>query len=357
MKKLFEPVDLGHLTIKNRLIRSATMETDVIRDGLITPELKEEYVQLAKGGVGLIITGMMGIGPNSRVAAEMVGTEKESFVEKLGEMVESVHAYGCKLVVQLSHCGCKVTQLDTQDAPRGASPIEMAPGVWAKEMSKEEIAQVVADFGAAAERCKQAGADGVQIHAAHAYLLSQFLSPYFNQRTDEYGGSIENRARIVLEVYRSVRQAVGEDYPILIKINYRDLVENGLTGEECIRVCQMLEPLGLDAAEVSSGINVDRASASSPRMRDGRLANFNEGALAVAAATGLPVISVSGHRDRGTIEQFLDQGKVVAISMSRPFLREPDLPAKWERGDPEPAKCVSCNQCFKGEYNCKLIGK
>lgn len=354
MKHIFEPIQLGNLSLKNRLVRSATMENASITDGVITPALKETYEELARGGVGLIITGMMGIGPNSRVSAEMAATEHPTFHDALQSLAETVHACGSKLVVQLSHCGIKVTQFDTIDAPRGPSPFTPKHGQPAVEMTQEEIAQITADFASAALRCKNAGADGVQLHCAHGYLLSQFLSPYYNQRTDEYGGTIENRARIVLEAYQAIRQAVGETYPILIKINYTDLVEGGLTGDECAFVCKALDALHIDAIEVSSGLNASRDSSASPRMVDGHLNTFAQAGKQIASLVNAAVISVGGHRDFNKLEQILNESRISAFSMSRPFLREPNLPAKWENGNAAPAKCISCNQCFKGEYLCKL---
>jgi len=355
MKKIFEPVQLGTLSLKNRLVRSATMENAAIADGKITPALAHTYEALARGGVGLIITGMMGIGPNSRVSAEMVATEDPVFPAAMRELADTVHSFGCKIVVQLSHCGVKVTQFDSIDAPRGASAFQPKHGLPATEMTTADIHQVVADFAAAAKRCKDAGADGIQLHGAHGYLLSQFLSPYYNQRTDEYGGSIENRARIVLEIYDAVRAAVGADYPILIKINYSDLVEGGLTGEACEVVCKMLDARRIDAIEVSSGLNVSRDSSASPRMVDGELQTFAEAGKRIASLVDTAVISVGGHRDFRAIEQLLNESSLSAVSMSRPFLREPDLPAKWEAENSMPAKCISCNQCFKGAYLCKQV--
>jgi len=354
MKHIFEPVHLGNLCLKNRLVRSATMENAAITDGRITPALKETYEELARGGVGLIITGMMGIGPDSRVSPEMAATEHATFHDNLQALADAVHTFGSKLVVQLSHCGVKVTQFDTIDTPRGPSPFTPKHGQSAVEMTQEEIAQISADFAAAALRCKEAGADGIQLHCAHGYLLSQFLSPYYNQRTDEYGGSIEHRAKIVLDTYQAIRQAVGAEYPILIKINYSDLVEGGLTGDECAFVCKSLDALRIDAIEVSSGLNVSRDSSASPRMVDGKLQSFAEAGKNIASLVDAAVISVGGHRNSDIIEQFLNESRVAAVSMSRPFLREPDLAAKWEVNAASPAKCISCNQCFKGEYLCKL---
>lgn len=323
MKKIFEPVALGRLQLKNRLIRSATVAMGGGQDGMITPLLKDIDEKLAKGGVGLIITGMMGVGHNSCAYPGMIKTYDRTFETKFKEIADTVHSHGCKVVVQLCHSGISAGVLEEGGQPWGPSAFGIFPGIFTREMTKADIRRVCADFGNAARHCKNAGADGVQIHAAHGFLLNQFLSPYFNKRTDEYGGKIENRARMVVEVYESIRQAVGEQFPILMKINYSDLVDAG--------------------------------SAPTRRPISDKEGCYTKGALHVADHTQIPVISVGGYRSTETIERVLNEGNIAAISMSRPLICEPDLPIKWKMGETTKAKCVSCNWCFGGAYGCKVF--
>jgi 2,4-dienoyl-CoA reductase-like NADH-dependent reductase (Old Yellow Enzyme family) len=338
MKKLFEEVTLGNLTVKNRLVRSATFEGGA-ENGVVMPYLRDIQEGLARGGVGLIITGMMGTGLNSSAKSSMVRVDREDFVPKYAEIAKAIHQYDCKVVIQLSHCGVAAKAAEG-NSPLGPSDIEGR----ARGMTKDEIKAVITDFGKAAKRCKEAGADGVQIHGAHGYLISQFLSPHFNKRSDEYGGSLENRARLLFEVYDEIRALVGDAYPVWIKINQSDLVERGFTTEECLWVCKELEKRGIDAIEVSSGIGGD-IKPSSARINADEGYNA-ETALKVADEIHTPVISVGGYRTPEGIEKFLNKGKLAAVSLCRPLIREPGLPQRWQSGDHSKALCISCSQCF-----------
>lgn len=355
MKKIFEPVDLGQLNIKNRLIRSATFEGGTISDGEITPQLGQIYAALADGGTGLIISGMMGVGHNSRAFSAMARIDSESFHHRMAELVEIVHNHGSKLVVQLSHCGAKATVLDEGNQPWAPSPCEAIRGLPAKEMNAAEIQQLIRDFGQAARRCKEAGADGVEIHSGHGYLLSQFLSPYYNKRQDAYGGSIENRARFLLEIYDEIRRQAGPDFPLLIKINYSDLITPGLTGEECGYICRELDARGIDALEISSGLSVNKASATSQPVRDTSTGLYSEGALDIADQIQAAVISVGGYRTLSTVTDILNRGNITAMALSRPLICEPNLPNQWRTGTKDDSRCISCNRCFKGAYGCKAF--
>jgi 2,4-dienoyl-CoA reductase-like NADH-dependent reductase (Old Yellow Enzyme family) len=214
-------------------------------------------------------------------------------------------------------------------------------------MTEDEIRAVTQDFVNAALLCKEAGVDGVQLHAAHGYLLSQFLSPCYNTRTDAYGGSIENRARLLFEVYDAVRAAVGDDYPIFIKINASDLEDGGLTEAESTWVCQQLDARGIDAVELSSGVGLSRNSRPSPKIPDEEAEGcFAAPAQALAEVIGAPVISVGGYRTPAIIERFLNEGNIAAIALCRPLIREPALAARWQAGDTRKADCISCSKCF-----------
>jgi 2,4-dienoyl-CoA reductase-like NADH-dependent reductase (Old Yellow Enzyme family) len=222
-------------------------------------------------------------------------------------------------------------------------------------MTATDIQEVVAAFAAGAKRAHQAGFDGVQIHAAHGYLLSQFLSPYFNRRTDEYGGSIQNRAGASLEVVRAVRAAVGDGYPVLVKMNCRDFHENGLSLEDSVQAGIMLEKAGIDAIEISGGNRI--AGKLGPARvgikSDDREAYFQNEAGVFKKDIQVPLILVGGNRSFQVAERLVTEGMADFISMSRPFIREPDLINRWKSGDLSRAACLSDNLCYgptqKGE--------
>ncbi len=353
--KIFEEAKLGNLTIKNRLVRSATFENGCGNHGMITDDLGKVYTELAQGGVGLIITGMMSAGHNAGVNDNMIKLYDEDFVKDFTTIVEDVHRNGGKIAVQLGHCGAKAGVIDCGEYAYAPSDIELG-GVKAKAMTREQIKNLVKEYGDAAKKCKEAGADGVEIHGGHGYLVSEFLSPYFNKRTDEYGGDIENRARFLFEICDEIRLQVGEEYPVMIKINYSDLVDGGNTGAETSYVCKELDKRGIDAIEITSGISVNPASApTQPGQKEEGF--FAEGALDIAAQVAAAVISVGGYRTPEKIESTLTKGKIEAVSMCRPFICEPDLPKRWQNGVLEKAKCVSCSQCFgMAKHGCKVYG-
>lgn len=332
MKKIFEPVSLGNLTLKNRIIRSATLTNKDCEDGIVQPHLKESSAALAKGNVALIITGMMGIGVNSCAADFMPRTYIDGFPEKLREIVDTVHENDGKIVVQISHCGANAIVFEEGENPWAPSDITSVMGFEAKEMTKEQIERVVKDFGKASKICKDAGADGVQLHCAHGYLLSEFLSPYYNKRIDEYGGGIENRARIVFDAYSEIRKQVGDEYPVMIKINYSDLIgEEGLLPEDSCWVCRELSKRGISAIEISSGLALTKETRPSLKVEEGAMeGHFTEGALKLSNELETPIISVGGYRTKEQIEHVLNEGGIAAIAMSRPFAN-PTYIASWDK--------------------------
>lgn len=347
MKTLFDPIEIGNLHLANRIVRSATLRGFAAKDGVVTETEQAVLQGLAEGGVGLIITGMMGVGFNSCVHGEMIRIYDRRFPETYGRVVEAVHQHGGVLVAQLGQCGAKASVVDCGDHLHAPSDIELTPGQPAKEMTKEEISRVISEFSSAALRCKEAGADGVQIHAAHGYLISEFLSPYFNKRQDEYGGSIENRARLLFEVYKAVREAVGTSYPVFMKINSSDLTEQGMTAGESLWVCRTMAQMGLTAIEVSGGISVSPSTRSTPPGLTLQTQGiFSEVAAKISAQVDIPVISVGGYRTLEFAETVLNESNIQAISLSRPLIREPDLVQRWQSGERTSSGCISCNRCM-----------
>jgi 2,4-dienoyl-CoA reductase-like NADH-dependent reductase (Old Yellow Enzyme family) len=218
------------------------------------------------------------------------------------------------------------------------------------EMTTTDIARITEAFGQGAGRAKRAGFDGVQIHAAHGYLLSQFLSPFYNKRKDEYGGAIENRARFLLQVYESVRSATGGDFPVLVKLNAEDFLQGGMTGEEFLEVSEMLAASGIDAIEMSGG-TVDSGKYSP--VRPGKLKSpedevfYRETARLFKDRIHAPLILVGGIRSFEVAEELVDSGLADYISLCRPLIREPHLINRWKTGSMKRSECLSDNLCFK----------
>jgi 2,4-dienoyl-CoA reductase-like NADH-dependent reductase (Old Yellow Enzyme family) len=215
-------------------------------------------------------------------------------------------------------------------------------------MTREDIKEVVKAFGQAARRVKQSGFDAVQLHCAHGYLLCAFISPYANRRTDEYGGSVENRARMVLETYREVRKEVGGDYPVLVKMNAEDLLDGGLTIDQSAKIAGWLAEEGIDAIEISAGgsegnTRSARTNIKTPEQEAYLLPYARE----FKKHTGsVPLILVGGMRSPEVVEKVLEEGCVDYVSICRPLIREPHLVKRWKEGNREKARCVSCNLCY-----------
>jgi 2,4-dienoyl-CoA reductase-like NADH-dependent reductase (Old Yellow Enzyme family) len=266
-------------------------------------------------------------------------------------MTQAVHEAGGRIVLQLAQSGCQAPAKLTGQDPAGPSALDKeADGFACREMTNAEIVAIREAFAAAAKRAKQTGFDGVQIHAAHGYLLSQFLSPYFNRRTDSYGGSLENRARLLVEVVQTVRKQVGPDYPVLVKINAQDFLQPGLTAEEMVQVCLMLQASGLDAVELSGGtpLSGDFIPVRKAKVRSGKeQVYYLAEAKKYKERVSLPLILVGGIRSLVTAKDLIAQGVADYVSLARPLIREPELIQRWEQGDERPSTCTSDNLCFR----------
>ena len=348
MPKLFSPTKIKTLTLSNRFIRSATWEGLAAENGDCTPELVDFMENLAGGKAGLIISGHAYVSPDGQATLRQLGVDHDGRIEGLSTMTAAVHRRGGRIIMQLAHGGLKADEKFSNMTPMGPSvavDLLEPPG---REMTAMDIRQVVDAFGQAARRAQVAGFDGVQIHAAHGYLLSQFLSPALNRRGDDYGGDIQNRARILLEAFNSIRQAVGQHFPIIVKINSEDFLKKGLTLEDGMQVGAMLDKAGVDAIEVSggtllSGKNIPfRKEITFEREQ----AYFRRAAKKLKARIKSPVILVGGIRSYLLAERLVDEGFADYISMSRPFIREPRLIARWQSGDLRKATCISCNGCL-----------
>jgi len=347
----FDSGSLGGMKLKNRFVRSATWEGMADDEGSCSSRLVDLTRQLAKGEIGLIISSHAFVSPEGQASPRQVATYDDRFVPGLKEMAEAAHQGGSRIVVQLAHAGLQAMTSLTQLDAVGPSSLANEDGVLGREMTPEEIEQTIQSFVDAAQRSQQAGFDGVQIHAAHGYLLSQFLSPYFNKRTDEYGGSVENRTRIVLAILTGIKAALGRMFPVLVKINCDDYINGGLTVEQMLQIARMLEEAGIDGIELSGG-TVYAASQYNP-VRRGKLKSeedegyYREAAKLYKDGIGVPLILVGGIRSYSVAESLIQEGTADYISLSRPFIREPHLIARWKSGDRQKSECRSCNLCFK----------
>jgi 2,4-dienoyl-CoA reductase-like NADH-dependent reductase (Old Yellow Enzyme family) len=277
-----------------------------------------------------------------------MGIYRDDLVAGLREMVQAVHDRGGRIVVQIAHAGgLAKTELTGQSA-LAPTCIEGFSQPDCREMTTADIQVMVEAFGQAARRGVAAGFDGVQLHAAHGYLLSQFLSPAFNQRDDAYGGSLENRARALIEVLRRVRSEVGANYPVMVKMNCRDFAEGGLALDDSAQVAGMLQEEGIDAIEVSGGTGVsgDLNPSRSGIASEDKEAYFREEVKRYKENVRVPLILVGGVRSPSVAEELVQSGCADYISLSRPLIREPALVKRWKSGDRRRATCVSDNQCF-----------
>ena len=384
---IFEPLRIGSVVAAGRVFKTATAETRASEDGFVTDELVRVYEQWARGGTPLIITGNLYVSRQGKSTHRMCGADADDKVPGLARLAETVHRHGAELVGQLNHCGRQVIVGHTgvSDPVSASAVYEPVMGTRPRALHEKEIPQVVAAFAAAAERCRAAGFDGVQVHAAHGYLLSQFLTPHTNRRRDAWGGSLLNRARIVREVLRETRRRTGPDFALLLKLNGHDRLpgRRGLATEECVQVARLLEAEGVDAVEVSVGHyesgfpmtagsfdgfyrellerglgrNMDAlrrgALRAGHRLFDRlsrRLWPAQEGFnLALARrfkqALRVPVICVGGFLTRAAMEAALESNATDAISCGRAMIADPWLVEHLRTGVPGP-RCDFCNLCL-----------
>ena len=347
MEILFKPIKIDGMVLKNRFVRTATAERMASQDGGFTQEMVNLYKRLARGGVGLIITGHSYIHPLGKADRRMTGIHKDGLIPALKKLVKEVPKFKTKIVMQINHCGGMRDKDVGDETPIGPSKIEYEPlKIISREMDTGEIEEVIDLFAEASRRVKNAGFDGVQIHSVHGYLINQFLSPITNKRKDSWGGSLDNRMRFLLEVYRRIRETVGKDYPVLAKIPAGDFIEGGLTVREACEVVKKLSELGIDAIELSGGL-------AGSRYRKGRKdlgwmrreAYFRPYSEMVKKVTRVPIILVGGLRKPETMREILEEEEADLIGLSRPLIREPDLPNRIRGGDFRKAECVSCNNC------------
>jgi len=338
------------MELKNRFVRSATWEGLADADGSCSKELSKLMLELARGQVGLIISSHAYVNQTGQAGVRQLGIYSDQLIPSYVEMAKKVHQEGSKIILQIAHAGCRAPISLTGAQSLGPSSLEIEGCGVCQEMTKTEIFQTVVDFKRAAVRAKEAGFDGVQIHAAHGFLLSQFLSPFFNKRKDEYGGSIGNRARFILEILRAIRSELGKQFVVLIKLNSDDYIAGGFTQNDMMQVSAMLESAGIDAVELSGGTGLSLSRYSSSRL--GKLGfkedevYYRDAAKLYKGKISVPLILVGGIRSYEVAWELIEKGLADYISLSRPLIREPNLIKRWQEGKTERATCISCNECF-----------
>jgi len=381
MSSVFQPGRIGELQLHNRLVRSATFEALGDPDGFPTQALFDLYRRLARGGVGLIITGYVYVSADGRNPfGRMLGIDRDEHVPRLRELVDHVHGHGAKIAAQIAHCGRQTTVDAIGAQPMGPSAVkDGSTFTTPRVMDERDIERVIEDFAQAARRVREAGFDAVQLHGAHGYLISQFLCPHTNRRKDRWGGSIDNRMRFVRRVVRRCRDRVGDDFPLLIKHSVYDQMRRGLRVDEGVEMARQMGELGIDAIEVSCGIAEDGMSTTrgdvpveailetweiyrrkNPLFRLGmrhfgrRIVRpppltqaFNrDAARAIRAKADVPLILVGGLTEKGAMEDVLDSGDADFVSLSRALIADARYPRRLESGRRSDSICVHCNLCL-----------
>ena len=385
MSTAFTPCKIGELEVKNRFVHSATYECMAEETGEVTDELVNRYSRLAKGDIGLIIPGYMYVHPTGRAMKYQTGIHRDEMIAGLKKLVEAVHQNGGKIGLQLAHGGRQVPKKLIGQAPlapsgKGRDPVSLNK---ARKMDDSDIDEVILAFAQAARRAAEAGADAVQLHGAHGYLISEFLSPFFNDRRDGWGGSDERRFRFLKEIVLEIKKVVPDDIPILVKLNTNDFTpKEGIKPELAKKYVEWLVDLKIDGVELSCGtyysfhivrgdIPIKELALGLPRwMRPVAKLQFKkmvhlcefEEAYNLAAAKlikpvlgEIPLLLVGGIRRFSHIEELIEKNYTDFISMSRPFNREPFLVKKFKEGESDEATCISCNKCFAAVFNNILL--
>lgn len=378
---LFKETVISGIAVKNRIIRSATHDGLADENGAPSDKLISKYEHLAKNGVGCIITGYAAVSRNGvSPYPRMMKIYDDSVIGKYKELTEAVHRHGAPVILQIAHCGRQTSSKAI--GMQKVAPSNVLHAFYpdkAKELTDSEISGIIDDFVAAAVRAEKAGFDGIQLHGGHGYLLHDFLSPYGNRRKDSWGGSLENRCRIVEMIIRGIKEKTN--LPVWIKLSAEDNRKGGMNIGSSVEICKRLEKAGCDAIEVSCGtvqdgmntmrsglmpmdavfkyrepcasfpeilkkISLTAANLVNPLIKQPKpLENFNvANAAIIKNNVSIPVIAVGGIHKVSDMEKILAEGKADFISMCRPFICEPDLAKKLANGQKE-ARCIMCNYC------------
>lgn len=324
MKTLFDRTSMSNKEIKNRFIRSATWENMADERGHITERLLNLYEDLAKGGIGMIITSLAYITEDSKSVKGQIGIYDDTFIGEYNKLVNAVHKYNSPIILQITYGFKNGQTLDPN------------------EVTVENLKEIITAMGIAAERAEKAGFDGVQIYAAHGAFLSNFLSPSKNKRTDEYGGNAENKYRIIIEIFEEIKRKTGKDFIVLSKLNCVDADDFDMTFEICKAACVKLDEKGINGIELSG----DPDGFSSIGIGKYPESVFRDYAAQIAEAVNIPIVLVGRNRSPVIMEKILNETKIQYFSLARPLLRQSDLVNTWEKDLNQASKCISCNKCF-----------
>lgn len=347
-------MNIGRLRLRNRFVRSATYDGCADKAGHVTEKQIGLYESQAKGGVGLIVSGIASVHPSGRISAFQNIVSDDAAIPGLKKLVNTVNSRGAAIALQLFHGG-----RESAVYQKYRKTVALAPSVVADDpfcdlehraMSEDEIIEVIKAFGDAAVRARAAGFDAVQIHGAHAYLPSQFLSPFTNHRTDYWGGSPEKRLNFLREIYKDIRKKVGEDYPVMIKIGVADGFPEGLEFSEGKAAAVLCANLGFDAIEISQGLRGKRYGQTEFRTKiksPDQEGYFRSWCRQIREAVDVPVMMVGGLRSVELMAEVIRNQEADYISLCRPLIREPDIIGRWKKGQAARPSCVSCNLCFE----------
>lgn len=374
-EQLSKPGRIGSMVLKNRMVQPAMETWSAGPDGTVTESTVAHYARRAEGGVGLIITEMTNPTPGCMCFPGELELSEDKYMPGMSKIADAIHAGGAKAAVQLDHGGV-FAHNNTSDqpafTPSGVGTFSM-PDLELKVMTKADIAQVVEDFAVAALRAKAIGFDAVELHGGHGYLLVEFLSGYYNRRTDEYGGSVYNRARLSIEVIQKIKEYCGKDFPVIYKISAEDFTPNGITLDQSVEICKYLEEAGADAIMVSGGTLESRIPDFFDVMLHGKEADdekmgltrgistatwipstycprnlYVTQAAAIRKAVNIPVITVCAVRPE-TAERMIANGEADFAALGRQILADPDYPNKLMEGRLEDMRqCLRCNECLGG---------
>jgi 2,4-dienoyl-CoA reductase-like NADH-dependent reductase (Old Yellow Enzyme family)/thioredoxin reductase len=358
LDKLFSPFSIGSLQLQNRIVMPPMGTNFATPEGFVTERQIAYYVERARGGAGYITVEHTGILQQGKAAPNMLLVSSDEHASRIEKLIEAVHGAGGKIVVQINHAGRETSSAVTGLPIVGPSPIPCPTrNEVPRELSPGEITDLAEAFATAAHRVKQAGADGVELHMAHGYLICSFLSPFSNQRTDRYGGSIENRTRFAVDVLKSVRSRVGDSFPILCRLSGDEYVDGGLEIEDVQRIAKILADEGADALHISA---CNHASGylihPSYYLEEGCFVHL---ARAVKSAVKVPVITVGRIRNPVMSDQIIRDGMADFVSMGRALISDPYMPEKAREGRFDEINfCISCNRCVqnlrKGAVRCAV---
>ena len=345
MSKLFSSFKIKDFESKNRLMRSATTSYWSDEQGILRQPIIDYYQKLAKGGLGLIIKGHSYVSEAGKAHTGQSGLTNESHIPKMQELTKIVHSFEVPIIAQINHAGL------SSKADRVTASHYVTENFEAREATQDDIEGIIESFANAAELAIQAGFDGVQIHSAHGYLVSQFLSNNVNKRSDNFGGSLENRSRLLIQIYQTIKKKIGNEPIIGVKLNCDDFAEeNGLEIDESTLIAKWLADKGMDFIELSGGgpkqDNKIRKVRGKPASDSPYFeANFSGHAEKIRAAIpNTPLALVDGIRSRTTMDAILDNNVADFISMSKPFIIEPDFSNKLKNGQKK-SECIDCRKC------------